>query len=309
MIAILHGGGSELMSHLALSAANQGWELEELEQAIAPNAQDRRDLRRAWPSAVAKAADRRAVIAMARALRERIVRAALPGVTGSTHQVVLRAHLDIMEQAGQLQYHASCRQVAEGSGIRRQTVLTAHCRLIAAGVLRLVLSGAGTTKASTWELAPLEDPAWVTFLGPDRTAPPGSTTSGGWKVVRSCLDAWRGGRGLWKSNLLLYERLLNGEWTEAALAVALGRHLRTIRRQLAALAAVRLAVRAGEVWRAGPASLGRVAVALGVAGKAALQRWQHRMERAAYQKLFEARSRLWKLRDALWDTAYAAEAM
>ena len=196
MLAILHGGGSERLSRLALSAAHQGWELEELERAIAPNAQDRRDLRRGWPSAVAKAADRRDVIVRARALRDRLVRAALPGVIGSTHQVVLRAHLDVMEHTGQPEYHASCRQIAEKAGIRRQTVLTAQRRLIAAGVLRLIQSGAGTTKASTWALAPLEDPAWEAFLGPDRTAPPRSTSLGGWKVVRCCPDAWRGGRAL-----------------------------------------------------------------------------------------------------------------
>ena len=112
------------------------------------------------------------------------------------------------------------------------------------------------------------------------------------------------GGGLWKSKLVLYERLVNGNGTEAMLAVDLGRHVRTIRRQLAALEGVGLAVRAGEVWRAGSASLGRVAYILGVAGKAAWQRWQHRMERAGYQQLFEARSRFWQLRDALWDTGF-----
>ena len=301
MRAVLDRGSSEKMSHLALSAANAGWSIEDLVQAAARSRADERALRRAWPSAERLAGARREVLVETDRLRAWLEAAALPSRTGTMTQLVCDAHLMCRAKAGSRLYWASLREIAEVHGASLHTVIRAQTAMKMSGVLTLVLSGAGTTRASWWTLAPIDDPAWARCLGTDEPASPApapaSEAGHGWRVMQVCPDAFRSRRGLSKGAFLLRERLTHGPATEGQLAGARRRCRRTIRRQLARLEAVGLAVRDGDRWLAGMADLEQVAAMLGTIGTAARQRWRHRQEREAYRLIFAARC----VRDARWE--------
>lgn len=210
-----------------------------------------------------------------------------PGLSGATEREVLLAFLSIAYLAGTSKLTVSTRQAADLAGVEHQTAIKAIRNLCTQSWLRRLTRGRGTT-ASLYQLQRSRSTC-------DSFTPISPYRGGGALLVQTCRmssDTWRWGGGLGKTARLVWECLGQRVWKSAAeIAAAIGVSKRTVERCLAKLARHGLAAKEKDGWKRGPEEVENVAKRLKSAGKGERQGEQHRREREAYLKAYEAKKR------------------
>jgi hypothetical protein len=205
------------------------------------------------------------------------------GQVGRTDRCVLQAHLRVADAAGSTTWTASCRQIAEGVGMARSTIISSQRRLRAAGLLVLLALGTGEM-ASTWTLGnALKD---TTKSHAPLGRPSGSLARDGNLVLQVGHDASRRG-ALGATGAQIHQALVIGSATAPDLATCLCLHPGTVRKRLKQLADAQLAVReVTGVWHALDATekkLLDVSRFYGTDGAGKRQTARHQLERKAYR--------------------------
>lgn len=201
-----------------------------------------------------------------------------PGRTGAVDRAIFAAHLTIAYKAGRLKWVASCRDLAELTGVTAKTITNANKRLFNAELIKLDTIGT-VDSASIYQIGLHLDKL-------THSLPP--TCEEVCKFVHSH-DIFRQA-GLGKRAAQVWQVLQNGAATVDELARATGTHTRTIKRALARMVSIvdshtgeTLPMVAsdddGETWYALPADLDKLALVIGTAGIGRCQKEQHAKER------------------------------
>ena len=208
--------------------------------------------------------------------------------TGAVDRAVYIAHARIAHRSGRLKYAASCRDLAELSGVAFGTAMRATHRLHDAGLL-IIKQEAVADLANVYQLA---------IVG-NRTHSPNPP------CVRGCAslcshDAFRRA-GLGKAAAQIWQMLGDSPGTAMQLASRTGRNPQTVRESLRrmskltdpesgeSLALVR--TDDGRTYHAVEVDLDRVARVLGTSGSADRQRQQHLRDRLAHSRALRDRHR------------------
>jgi hypothetical protein len=209
-----------------------------------------------------------------------------PGRSGAVDHRVFIAHATIAHRSGKLEYGVSCRELAELAAVGFKTAIRATHRLISADLLSL------------------DTPATVSCPNRYRLRPLGhSDTFPKYSIVRECVtmstkhDAFRG-RYLGKSAAEIWDLLQAGPLTAEEISERTGRHLKTVKRNLARMRRVVDTVTGeviaemvgldGDKWHAcADVDLDALAKFFCTAGKAARQKAQHARERREHRRKLE----------------------
>jgi hypothetical protein len=208
-----------------------------------------------------------------------------PGKTGAIDRGVFIAHATIAWRAGQLEYAASCRTLAEMSEVATQTARNATIRLCNAGLLKLSKSAIGKYS----NVYRLKVDKYVHFL----------TTSCCEEVSKydQPKDIFRT-RGLGKSAGLIYSALQAGPASIKELAEVTGKNPKTVTRALKRMKnitnnssgeVISMVEKEGNKWRAISVDHKQVAIILGIYGAGDRQHERNAKQRIAYRRSLERR--------------------
>jgi hypothetical protein len=208
-----------------------------------------------------------------------------PGKTGAIDRDVFIAHATIASRAGQLEYAASCRTLAEMAEVATQTARNSTIRLCNAGLLKLSKPAIGEYS----NVYRLEVDKHVHFL----TTPCCEEVS---KYVQP-KDIFRT-RGLGKSAGLIYSTLQSGPASIKELAEVTGKNPKTVTRALKRMKnitnnstgeVISIVEKDGNKWRAISVDYEQVAVILGINGAGDRQHERNAKQRIAYLRSLERR--------------------
>lgn len=206
------------------------------------------------------------------------------GNTGAIDKAVFQSHCRIMHESGKREYHASCRDLAELSGMSRGSMTNANRRLIEVGIISCVTPSVANL-ASIYTIS-------QTLTLPNQ------------QNVRECQglqnhDVFRY-QGFGKTGFEVWKALQSGPKSIADLVRITGRNRTTVKRRLAEMSIV-IDVRTGEVismvnfdgvkYEAkADVDLDYIAELKGTKGIGARQKEKHRKERQVHNRLFRISS-------------------
>ena len=222
----------------------------------------------------------RPAIQLARDLRQWAESQHWPGLAGATDRAMYLAHLSIVEKCGAQPHAASCRRLAELTGVSWSTASKSNGRLQDAGLLELA-QGATALLSNTFRLVEIPECA-----SPHTSSP---TPVMKCELVHASHDVFRHS-GLGKTGAEMWAVLLdNGKVTEKQLREATGRHRTTVKRKLGIMFRLGMAEPLGDgLWQALPGvDLDEVAEQLGTAGLGAAQREKHERDRILHGRALE----------------------
>lgn len=205
---------------------------------------------------------------------------AWPGRTGSVDRAIFLAHMKFFERAGQYQYAASARDLAEAAGVSRTTASKATKRLIDDGLVEQVVNA----------VANLANIYRVNVRNEKLTLP-GTFFVGKCQLFANH-DVFRQG-GLGKPAAEIYEILLNRTASPEELAELTGRNVRTIKSKLKTMASltdvvtgeiISMVCPIGDKWQAVEVDLDYVANIVGTSGKGKAQKKHHKLERERHKQ-------------------------
>lgn len=290
--SLVHAGYTfEKILHAFRRHAHNRTKFIDLYRADASNAE--RWLRLAYDNALAFIqADDQHIMRTIHALRTWAESAVWDGRTGAWDRAVYLAHLDLAERAVKTEYGASVRELSEHAGIEIMTASRANKRLQAQNLIEKVTPGIFTF-STIWKLTPLEQACVSKRYNPSLTN------------VRECNflkrsenfaahDAFAGS-GLGKSAAQVWQCLADGDaLATGEIAARTGRGKATVWRILNRMLNLQMVTTAGSgnaaTWRAVEnVNLDRVAFLLGVAGRGAERRKNHRRERDAFRAALQTR--------------------
>jgi DNA-binding MarR family transcriptional regulator len=198
-----------------------------------------------------------------------------PGRYGSTDRAVYLAHLSLAHQAGQQDYHASSRDVAEHAGCTRSTASRASKRLINAGFMRLV-KPAAFTYANRYLLLQ---------KGEDCTTPSPSFLRSGSMFTFSLSDCFRR-TGLGRAAYEVLSAVQCRDLTVSEVVEKTGRSVQTVRKALHRMSELGFVSKHAKKWRGREISETELEVAarkLGTSGAGVRQKKKHCGERLRHQ--------------------------
>jgi len=225
-------------------------------------------------------------------LREKALSVPWPGRTGLSDRATYLAHLEIADRCGKIVYGASVRELAELAGLTKDTVSHANQRLLKTELLEEERPHVAAL-SKMWRLPtraprPLSEGSFLRHSNHPTTVrecPKLAHSRAEDEQMRHAHDAfrWKGGKTI--SQIWQILNRTERPLSEAEIASSTGRKKRTVKKALAKMRALGLAVQKGREWLAAKdASLDAVAAKLGTTGKAAKQKLRHAVERRRHQE-------------------------